>query len=156
MLAQIESLVKSAVGYDPSRGDVVTVENIPFSSRPVDFEKVWDSSEQWWHWTNRILPHVVPLLLFFGFLFLVIKPFINYLTAPTEAEVDLTRLLPTGIADLEAELDAERSRTKIPEIEQRVDIDQLNEIMAENSKMVKDNPEQAALLIRYWLNDGRM
>ena len=156
MLAQIESLVKSAVGYDPSRGDVVTVENIPFSNRPVDFEKAWDSSEQWWLWANRILPHVVPLLLFFGFLFLVIKPFINYLTAPTEAEVDLTRLLPTGIADLEAELDAERSRTKIPEIEQRVDIDQLNEIMAENSKMVKDNPEQAALLIRYWLNDGRM
>ncbi|MGI6524327.1 MAG: flagellar basal-body MS-ring/collar protein FliF [Bdellovibrionota bacterium] len=156
MLAQIESLVKSAVGYDASRGDVVTVENVPFSTKPVDFEEVWSSSEQWWHWANRILPYVVPLLLFFGFLVIVIKPFINYLTTPTEAEIDLTRLLPTGIAELEAELEAERQRTKIPEIEQRVDMDQLNEIMAENSKMVKENPEQAALLIRYWLNDGRM
>jgi flagellar biosynthesis/type III secretory pathway M-ring protein FliF/YscJ len=35
-------------------------------------------------------------------------------------------------------------------------MDQLAELMAENSRLVKENPSQAALLIRYWLNDGRM
>jgi flagellar biosynthesis/type III secretory pathway M-ring protein FliF/YscJ len=33
---------------------------------------------------------------------------------------------------------------------------QLGEIMAESSRLVKENPQQAALLIRYWLNEGRL
>jgi len=156
LLAQIESLVKSAVGYDASRGDVVTVENIKFSAKKPDFEEMWGPAEEAWQWVNRILPVIMPLILFFCFLLLVIRPFINYLTAPADAEVNLTKLLPTGIDDLKAELEAERSRSSLEELETKVDMDQLNEIMAENSQMVKENPEQAALLIRYWLNDGRM
>ena len=37
-----------------------------------------------------------------------------------------------------------------------VDIEELEAILSENSRIVKDNPQQAALLIRYWLNDGRI
>jgi flagellar biosynthesis/type III secretory pathway M-ring protein FliF/YscJ len=68
----------------------------------------------------------------------------------------LARLLPTGIQELEIELDAERSKATIPEFEPAVDLEQLGELMAENSRLVKENPQQAALLIRYWLNDGRL
>ena len=78
---------------------------------------------------------------------------------PTEAEVDLSRLLPAGIEELEAELDAERKRMSIlPESDQGpvIDIEELEGLLAENSRMVKENPQQAALLIRYWLNEGRM
>jgi flagellar biosynthesis/type III secretory pathway M-ring protein FliF/YscJ len=59
--------------------------------------------------------------------------------------------------ELEAELTAERKRAAlVPEYEAAVDIEQLEELMAENSRVVKENPGQAALLIRYWLNDGRL
>ena len=49
-----------------------------------------------------------------------------------------------------------RKRAEVPEFEPSVDLDRLNELIAENSALVKQNPEQAALLIRYWLNDGRV
>jgi len=86
----------------------------------------------------------------------VVRPLANFLITPTEAEVDLTRLLPTGINELEAELDAERAKAQIPAYEPSVNMEQLEELMAENSRIVKENPQQAALLIRYWLNDGRL
>jgi len=82
---------------------------------------------------------------------------VRFIITPTEAELDLERLLPTGLKELEQELDAERSKAgKLPEIDQSVDLEQLEELMAENSRIVKENPHQAALLIRYWLNDGRI
>lgn len=156
MLTQIESLVKSAVGYDASRGDTVTVENIPFFSHPDSALDGWTTGEDVRSWLNWAMPYVLPMVLFLVFMVFFIRPFVAYLTTPTEAEVDLTRLLPTGIAELEAELEAERQRANVPDGEAVVDLDQLNEIMAENSKLVRENPEQAALLIRYWLNDGRV
>jgi flagellar biosynthesis/type III secretory pathway M-ring protein FliF/YscJ len=98
----------------------------------------------------------VPLLALLLFFFVLLRPMVKFLITPTEAEVDLTRLLPTGLAELEQELDSERAKAVIPEFEPAVDLEQLGEIMAENSRMVKENPQQAALLIRYWLNDGRL
>ena len=46
----------------------------------------------------------------------------------------------------------------LPESDQGpvIDIEELEGLLAENSRMVKENPQQAALLIRYWLNEGRM
>jgi flagellar biosynthesis/type III secretory pathway M-ring protein FliF/YscJ len=35
-------------------------------------------------------------------------------------------------------------------------MEQLGEIMSESSRLVKENPAQAALLIRYWLNEGHL
>jgi flagellar biosynthesis/type III secretory pathway M-ring protein FliF/YscJ len=97
-----------------------------------------------------------PVLFVLLFFFIIVKPLVKFLTTPTEAEVDLTRLLPTGINELEQELEAERSRAAVPAFEPAVDLAQLEELMAENSRIVKENPQQAALLIRYWLNDGRL
>jgi len=36
-----------------------------------------------------------------------------------------------------------------------VDIEELEQLLSENSRMVKENPQQAALLIRYLLNDEK-
>ena len=86
----------------------------------------------------------------------MVKPLVKFLVTPTEAEVDLSRLLPTGINELEQEIEQERAKAAVPVYEPQVDIEALEELMGENSKLVKDNPQQAALLIRYWLNDGRL
>ena len=87
---------------------------------------------------------------------MIVRPLVRFLITPTEAEVDLQRLLPTGVAELEQELTAERSRAAVPAFEPAVDLEQLEELMGENRRIVKENPQQAALLIRYWLNDGRL
>ncbi len=155
MLAQVEGIVKSAVGYDGSRGDVVTVENVPFFQPDESLKEELAKAEQM-NMIFRFGSMGVPVLALLLFVFVLLRPMVKFLITPTDAEVDLSRLLPTGIQELEAELDAERSKAVIPEFEPAVDLEQLGEIMAENSRLVKENPQQAALLIRYWLNDGRI
>ena len=44
----------------------------------------------------------------------------------------------------------------LPDLSGPVDMEQLGEIMSESSRLVKENPAQAALLIRYWLNEGQL
>lgn len=155
MLAQVEGIVKSAIGFDSTRGDVVTVENVPFyepdENLASQLDKAYKESQYF-----RYASLAIPYLCVFLFFFFLLRPMVKFLITPTEAEVDLARLLPTGIQELEVELDAERSKASIPAFEPAVDLEQLGELMAENSRLVKENPQQAALLIRYWLNDGRL
>lgn len=155
VMSRIESLVRSAVGYDAARGDSITVENIPFFEPDEGVAKAMDQKAT----ADLVFQGVskaVPLLFILLFFFVIVKPLVRFLVTPTEAEVDLTRLLPTGIKELEAELETERAKAQLPNFEPTVDLEQLEELMAENSRIVKENPQQAALLIRYWLNDGRL
>jgi flagellar M-ring protein FliF len=154
-ITRIESVVKSAVGYDLSRGDSVTVENIPFFAADEDIASAMDKKATFDLVFNGV-SKAVPVLFVLLFFFVIVKPLVRFLVTPTEAEVDLSRLLPTGIKELEAELEAERAKPQLPSLEPRIDLEQLEELMSENSRIVKENPQQAALLIRYWLNDGRL
>lgn len=155
VLGQIENLVRSAVGYDSIRGDTLTVENIPFYLPDTRDAEMMDR-EATHNLVFKYLSYLGPILFILLFFLFGVRPVVRFLVTPTEAEVDLTRLLPTGIAELEQELDQERTKAQLPEYVPAVDLEQLEEIMAENSKIVKEHPQQAALLIRYWLNDGRL
>ncbi len=157
MMKKVDNLVKQTVGYSAARGDIVTVENIKFAEPNEDLALILKESEL----TNQLwqLTEWVPgLLLAIIVMFVVLRPLVRFLVTPSEAEVDLSRLLPAGIEELEAELEAERSKlSTMPEkVQPAVDMEELETMLSENSRMVKDNPQQAALLIRYWLNEGRM
>lgn len=154
-LAQIEEVVKNAVGFDAARGDSISVQNLQFHIPEDIFGEELDAAAQQ-DLIFNVISKVVPIIFILLFFFFVVKPLIKFMITPTEAELDLTRLLPTGIEELEKELEQERSQAAVPDLEPVVDIEALETLMAENSKIVKDNPQQAALLIRYWLNDGRM
>lgn len=156
MLKKIENLVKQSVGFDATRGDIVTVENIRFFEPDSSLEQVFaeaEGQEMIRNWAETLAPYFLILALFF-----LVRPMVKFLVSPTEAEVDLSRLLPAGVEELEAELEAERSRMSSAQemLEPSVDIEELEELLSENSRMVKENPQQAALLIRYWLNEGRL
>jgi len=155
VISQIESVVKSAVGFDSVRGDTLTVENIPFHVSDLDL-----TAEMKGKATQDLIFNLLSrgswLVFMFFFFFVIVRPLVKFLVTPTEAEVDLTRLLPTGISELEQEIESERARASVPTIEPAVDLEQLEDLMAQNSRIVKESPQQAALLIRYWLNDGRL
>lgn len=155
MITQIESITRSAVGFDADRGDTLSVEAIAFKKSDIDLSAQMDSKA-----TQDLIFNVIfkaaPVLFIALFFLFMVRPLVKFLITPTEAEVDLTRLLPTGIAELEKELDAERSKAQLPAFEPAVDLEQLEEMISENSRIVKEHPQQAALLIRYWLNDGRL
>jgi flagellar M-ring protein FliF len=155
LLTRIEGLVRSAVGFDPARGDVVTVESIPFFEPDAKINAELDTAK-WWRIVEMFVSSGFPYFFALLFLYFVVWPLAKFLITPSAAEVDLRRLLPTGVAELEKELEQERTKATIPVYEPTVDLEQLEELMAENSRIVKDNPQQAALLIRWWLNDARL
>ena len=182
MLAQVEGVVKSAIGFDSTRGDVVTVENIPFfQANDGLMDELAKAAElnAWYRYGALSVPLLA--LLIFGLF--VLRPMMKFLTSTSETEIDITRLLPQGMqvsalgASLDkpnASLDGAKDRaapvgeepiaapgdvpakSSLPDLSGSVDMEQLGEIMSESSRLVKENPAQAALLIRYWLNEGQM
>ena len=184
-LAQVEGIVKSAIGFDSARGDVVTVENIPFfQANDGLLDELAKAAEMnaWYRYGALSVPLLA--LLMFGFF--VLRPMMKFLTATPEMEIDITRLMPQGmqlgalnspgesagrgkdsqragegsaegIGDPFAQPgDVPAAKATLPDLDGPVDMEQLGEIMAESSRLVKENPNQAALLIRYWLNEGHL
>jgi flagellar M-ring protein FliF len=187
MLAQVEGVVKSAIGFDGTRGDVVTVENIPFYQPDENLKDELAKAAEMNAW-YRYGALSVPILALLIFGFFVLRPMMKFLTSNPEAEIDITRLLPQGMQVSSPGLPQSGSMTAketaaalgdgsaapgtttaaaaaaaaaavksgLPDLSGPVDMEQLGEIMAESSRLVKDNPAQAALLIRYWLNEGHL
>jgi flagellar M-ring protein FliF len=183
MLAQVEGVVKSAIGFDSTRGDVVTVENIPFfQANDGLMEELAKAAElNAWYRYGALS---VPLLALVIFGLFVLRPMMKFLTSSQETEIDITRLLPQGMpaGSLGAPADKPAggmaaqsggaqslpggesfaqpgevpSKPGLPDLTGSVDMEQLGEIMSESSRLVKENPAQAALLIRYWLNEGHL
>ena len=157
MMRKIDNLVRQAIGFDNTRGDEVTVENIRFAEVGQELEEELKSAENWeMFW--KVSSYLGPALFILFFFLIVVKPLIAFLVSPTESEIDLSRLLPAGIEELEAELEAERAKVStMPDMAAPVvDIEELEALLAENSRICRESPQQAALLIRYWLNDGRV
>lgn len=157
MMHKIENLVKQAVGFDATRGDIVTVENIRFQEPDESLNDGLAAGERQLK-LETIISAVLAVIGALAFFLVIVRPMIRFLVTPTESEVDLSRLLPAGIEELEAELEAERGKlSTLPDISApAIDIEELEALLGENSRMVKESPQQAALLIRYWLNDGRI
>ncbi len=182
MLSQVEGVVKSAIGYDSSRGDVVTVENVPFFQPDESLTQELAKADQM-NMIYRVGALVVPVLALLLFTFVFLVPIRKFLTDTSEQEIDITRLLPQGMPGIEGDITLSptqamvgggvsasgggdgsaasaigggSSRGGLPDLSGSVDMQQLGEIMAESSRLVKENPQQAALLIRYWLNEGRL
>lgn len=170
MLSQVEGVVKSAVGFDATRGDVVTVENVPFFGSDQSLNAELAKAQQDFQYYNYggMMIAVFVLLLFFIF---VVRPLVKFLTTNTQDDMDLAKLLPTDVMENDMPSDSSRLSEQgralsndelasrgagIEGVDPVIDLEQFEEVMAENARLVKENPQQAALLIRYWLNDGKI
>ncbi len=174
MLSQVEGIVKSAVGFDGSRGDVVTVENVPFFAPDENLQAELEKAAQ----TDQYLKYggmMVPIVTLLLFVLFVLRPLVKFLTTSNAQEYDLSKLLPgqmmnadgrntigsgeaerLGDGSVDSSDEGGRRKGGIPGMESSIDLEQFEEVVAENVRLVKENPQQAALLIRYWLNDGQM
>lgn len=171
-LAQITALVRSAIGFSESRGDVVEVQNLQFAERPaapalgtaepglLDFTRddLMQAAEM-----------LVTLLIAMALVLFVVRPLLQRvltpekpLALPASAEVPGTGALmqvnpaATGDrlpAEFELELDSQSARVPAWMNQAR----QLGETQAQTLKtvgqLVDENPKQAALIVRDWLGD---
>ncbi len=174
ILTQVEGIVKSAVGFDGTRGDVVTVENVPFFEPAESLKQELEKAQQ----TDQYLKYggmMVPIVALFLFVLFVLRPLVKFLTTSTHEELDLSRLLPSDLINADARAarsgssraagddsepaigaSSEAQKPGLPDLDPAINIEQYEEVVAENARLVKENPAQAALLIRYWLNDGKL
>jgi flagellar M-ring protein FliF len=155
-LQKIHGLVAAAVGFDMTRGDQLTVENVSFDEPPVEE----DASPSIF---VRFAPQItefgrlgtVLLIGLAGFLF-VIRPLlraggIGVRTHAAAADAALEVQRPRTVADLQSEIEAqidaqvaEKASTnlKLPVLTKRV------------AAITEKEPEQVAKLLRGWIRDA--
>ena len=137
--ARIDGLVRSAIGFDPSREDKVTIESMQFDTSEImgEIETMGSMSEG--EFILSVIKYaglgVMGLILFL----LVVRPIMGWISGST-AEVEELKTFPKTLATMEQELEnliiKEESQVAFKE---RV------------SELVAENPEAAANLVRAWL-----
>jgi flagellar M-ring protein FliF len=167
-MKQIESLAQAAMGFDAARGDVLSVENIPFVTQPVEtpkplpiVQRVRILTEQW-IWLVRY----AVLLVLFGLIYLlVLRPITNQLLealrqgsrqgvpalagaaaggALPGAPAGEGRSAPLSAGDLEHELS-----------QSNTEVERVVKMKKHLADRVKQEPAAASQLVRTWINQKR-
>lgn len=137
-LQKIEALVKSAVGFNPERGDQLTVQNVPFQ----DTNDMGSAETPAW-WNNpffmSLFKNLVIGLGFLALMFFVIRPLLN----------SLKIMRPARLETLEA---AHETPEKLSAAERA----QISMQMAEQQNLIeqsKKDPYQVAQILQNWLTE---
>ncbi|RJR29808.1 MAG: flagellar M-ring protein FliF [Desulfobacteraceae bacterium] len=136
-----EDIVKKAIGFNESRGDQVSVSNIPFV--PQEEERAGSDVLPWWmDYGKKATKPVFNLLLVCLFLLLTVKPFRRWIQQ-TGQTLNQTAALPQGhtAGSLPAQAGGDGHGEK-------TETSNLLEIS-------KGNPEAVAHIIRQWISEGR-
>lgn len=167
-MKQIGDLARAAMGFDAARGDVLSVENVPFVIPPVEtpkplplVQRVRILTEQW-IWLVRY----AVLLILFGLVYLlVLRPITNQLLealrqgsragVPALAGAAAGGELPgaaageVGAAPLSAgDLERELSQSNS-------EVDRVVRMKKHLADRVKQEPTAASQLVRTWINQKR-
>jgi flagellar M-ring protein FliF len=166
-MKQIEDAAKAAIGFDATRGDLLSVQNISFLSAPFEkplptpkIDRIRVTAEKWL-WLAR---YVLLLTLFLLIYALVLRPVKNQLVksfllgasagAANRALASGTAELESGAfstegahsisdADLESELNATSS-----------DVQRVVRLKKHLADKVKREPAAASQLVRQWIHEG--
>ncbi|MEI9996580.1 MAG: flagellar basal-body MS-ring/collar protein FliF [Rhizomicrobium sp.] len=170
-MKQIDALVKSAIGYDAKRGDIVAVDNMPFArmdvpdGTPAPAPLLGLDGQDWFKIIEVAIFSVTALLI--GFF--VARPLISRMFAPNNYA--LAPQAPGGVvagqlsppspvpASATPQLDASGQPVAISAPSRpSIDISQFEGQVRESSikkvgEVVQTHPEEALAIIRTWLHE---
>lgn len=133
-IKQFEEMAKRAIGFSADRGDDIKVVNMPFEVQLV--EEILPAKKEIIPIIIEIAKYLLPIIALLLFFIFVIRPLMNVVTstrAPEKPSLpDITRL------EIEAQK-AKQLPSKTPK-----------DLIAE---WAKDNPKEAASLIKGWINE---
>ena len=166
-IAQILTLVRSAVGYSEARGDTVEVVNMQFAERPELAAPGTDAAAGLFDFTRDDIMNgaemAVTLLIALALVFFVMRPLLKKvltpesqpLALPTAAEVGHHGVLAANGEVVSAEMPDE-PRDKTPAWV--ANAKSMGETQLQTLKtvgtLVEENPKQAALIVRDWLGSA--
>ncbi len=132
-LKKFEEIVKAAIGFDEKRGDRVIVESAPFQTGTEELEEAKVSTGALiLGYAGSALRYLIPIIVAILVIFLVVRPALQALRSAPR---------PTGVAGaLQGE---EVAGTLAPGANLREQV----------IEMVKQNPRQAAMILREWLQE---
>jgi len=141
-MKSIEDLVKKAVGYSESRGDQITVSNIPFAADLPGAEMVKAENEylQLFKTYQKILFNIVLVLVILLF---VVRPFMRRFKQVSE---DLKKL-PAPNALPISQIDDQITALLLDQPSDKISL------RTQSSALVKHNPDKATEIIKAWLKD---
>ncbi|MFV3413906.1 flagellar basal-body MS-ring/collar protein FliF [Pseudomonas nitroreducens] len=160
--AELETMVKSAVGFNAQRGDLITVSVFPFAATPVEA-----SSASWWESSalQSLVRYTVLGLIALLFLLFGVRPAVRSLTQ--RAQPTVTAELPEGSAEYPLALDAERrlalGSESVGGLNVLGELNPLSEIrlpapgsglehQIEHLQMLaKNDPERVSEVIKHWI-----
>lgn len=153
-IAALETLVKGAVGFDQTRGDMVA-----FSARKF-VDAVDPAANQPWYeasWVSMLVRNVSALLVTLVLLLGIGRPLLKRWSAAKaeQADVDVQRGQKLG-----TEIQAELGRTALVDSGQTVTLDMISSTHDYTDRaalirnFVKQDPDRAALVVRDLLKDG--
>jgi flagellar M-ring protein FliF len=158
-LKSIEDLAKASVGFDPARGDILTVQNISFQIVPVDvpppptrLEKIRTLLMNWSSYA-RIATLV---LLFCVTYLLILRPVKKQLIRALNSALprDSARLASTpGTAATPALPEGDEVSDRIRNAGQQ-ERTQVTRLKDDISTRVKHEPVSASRLVQSWIKDG--
>ncbi|WP_049792552.1 flagellar basal-body MS-ring/collar protein FliF [Polymorphum gilvum] len=161
VLDRIAVLVRSAVGFDAARGDVVEVVNLRFAQAPEpDFDS---ASAGLFEFTRddvlRFAELGVLLLISLLLLLFVVRPLLRRIVTPEEKAPQELVIAPDGTLVAEVEVPAEAK-----EEDDEVVIEWLEEAKAQGAlqassiakvgAMIDDYPTEAVTIVRGWLEEA--
>ncbi len=164
---QIKALVQSAVGFDAKRGDVVNVVNLQFAAPPAT-TALGTSGPGLFDFTRDDMINgaqmLVTLLIALALVFFVMRPLLRRVLTPESAPLALTSNaeLAPGSAPTSAEMMAP-APMEPPGQPARPpswmnSAKSMGEAQLQTLKtvgtLVDENPKQAALIVRDWLNNA--
>nr|WP_276523793.1 flagellar basal-body MS-ring/collar protein FliF [Pseudomonas nitroreducens] len=160
--ADLEAMVKSAVGFNAQRGDLITVSVFPFAATAVE-----ESAASWWESSalQSLVRYSVLGLIALLFLLFGVRPAVRSLTQ--RAQPAATATLPEGAGDYPLALDAERrlalSNETVGGLNVLGELNPLSEIrlpapgsglehQIEHLQMLaKNDPERVSEVIKHWI-----
>ena len=162
-LKKIETLVKSAVGFDASRGDEISVVNIPFATAQTDVFAT-DPLE----WIKKDLNSIIQTVVLGGVailaILLVIRPLVARAIESAElaSKEDAMEQAALAAPSIAARL-TDQSRSRLPEMEDNeeeeddmINVDRIKgklrgSTYTKINSMVEQHPEETAQILRQWL-----
>jgi flagellar M-ring protein FliF len=153
-IAQINDLVREAMGYNKERGDTLNVTNAPFDGvgRPVDEPVVipWykdaDLMATIWEWTKRVLAFAAIAYLFFRILRPMLRPVLRKLDEISSVPVPP----PPPELTQEEEAEAVIARTELEQMEAGQGSGYRDNLqMAKN--LAKEDPRVVANVVKAWV-----
>jgi flagellar M-ring protein FliF len=153
-IKEFEALAAGALALDRKRGDTLEIKNIDFV--PEDFEeaqRILDATATRGYIQSLIVYGVIGLIILL-FFFLVVRPYVRWITENTTDSVDT--FLPQTIEELEK---IQKSSTLaqleevVPDLPDRLDPEKVEGEMIREKivTLVDNNPQKASLILKEWL-----